>query len=152
MSRKPHSNEHNPTQENQIQKADNLPKSDGIARAGADSSKPSQSVPPVKPPESPPQPPAPAAPQPAQDMQNIPAGYGLEQSENEGTRMADLAFDAIEYAFQKRAEERAQRFVQMANAMMASFAKGMAARSSEIRSTYLPENYSRRELPQGEDE
>jgi hypothetical protein len=145
MSRKPNNNDSKIEKVEQPQQS----KTDGIARAGADSSTPSQPVPPTTPAKA--SQAAPTAP-PAQDMQNIPAGYGLEQSENEGAALADMAFDAVEYAFQKRAEERARRFVQMANATMASFASGMEARSSEIRSTYLPENYSRRELPQGEDE
>jgi hypothetical protein len=80
----------------------------------------------------------PAAPQPAADLQDIPKDYGFEQSENEGTALADVAFDAVERAFQQRAQERAQRFVQMANATMASFANGMAARSAEIRASHLP--------------
>ena len=81
---------------------------------------------------------SPAAPQPAADLKGIPKGYGFEQSENEGAALADVAFDAVERAFQQRAQERAQRFVEMANATMASFASGMAARSAEIRAAHLP--------------
>jgi hypothetical protein len=75
---------------------------------------------------------------PATNLQGIPKGYGFEQSENEGAELADVAFDAVERAFQQRAQERAQRFVEMANATMASFASGMAARSAEIRAAHLP--------------
>jgi hypothetical protein len=91
------------------------------------------------------------ASQPAAELHHIPKAYEFEQSENEGAALADVAFDAVEHAFKKRAQERAQRFVALANATMASFANGMAARSAEIRTTYLPDNYGRPELPQGEE-
>ena len=120
-----------------------LPQSEGIARAGVGNS-------PITRPTPLADAPVPTPPPPIADMQNIPADYGLQQSENEGAALADIAFDAVEHAFQKRAQERAQRFVAMANATMASFAQGLSARSAEIRTTYLPESYSRRELPQGE--
>ncbi len=135
--------------DNQNSKLDKVtgqpPQSESIARAGAVNSPTTRPTPPTDVP-------VPTPPPPIVDMQNIPADYGLQQSENEGAALADMAFDAVEHAFQKRAQERAQRFVAMANAAMASFAKGMAARSAEIRTTYLPESYSRRELPQGERE